>query len=148
MAHAVIGALVASAQGNSSAAGAVGGSIAAVGTSYIMQALYHTANPDELNESQKQTVSALAALASGIAGGLAGGDSSGLVAGAQAGKNASENNDMGWFPVDPGYGASVTSLGTQMIQSGASRSPPRPGSRRGPRSVARRGRRSVGWPRP
>ncbi|MCP1604875.1 VENN motif pre-toxin domain-containing protein [Pseudomonas citronellolis] len=72
-----------------------------------------------MNESQKQTVSALASLASGMAGGLAGGDLGGAVTGAQGGKNAAENNDM-WFPVDPGYGASVTSLGTQMIQAGAS----------------------------
>jgi len=119
MAHAVLGALVASAQGNSSAAGAVGGAVAAAGTTSIMQALYHTTNSEELNESQKQTVSALASLASGMAGGLAGGDLSGAVTGAQAGKNAAENNEM-WFPVDPGYGAAVTSLQEQMRKDGAS----------------------------
>jgi len=47
---------------------------------------------DELDETQKQTVSALATLAAGLSGGLVGDSSASAVAGAQAGKTTVENN--------------------------------------------------------
>ncbi|MCG1032754.1 VENN motif pre-toxin domain-containing protein [Bacillus amyloliquefaciens] len=50
---------------------------------------------DELDETQKQTVSALATLAAGLSGGLAGDSSASAVAGAQAGKTTVENNLLG-----------------------------------------------------
>jgi filamentous hemagglutinin len=46
----------------------------------------------ELSEEEKQTVSALATLASGLAGGLVGDSSANAVAAAQAGKTTVENN--------------------------------------------------------
>ncbi|HGK4587267.1 TPA: VENN motif pre-toxin domain-containing protein [Yersinia enterocolitica] len=49
---------------------------------------------NNLNEDQKQTVSALATLAAGLAGGLTGDSTADTVAGAQVGKNAVENNAL------------------------------------------------------
>ena len=90
MAHAVLGALVAQAQGNGAAAGAAG----AVSGELIAKQMYPGKTVDELTEDEKQTVSALATLASGFAGAVVGGDASSAVAGAAAGKNAVENNHL------------------------------------------------------
>ena len=91
MAHVVLGAVVAQAQGNSAGAGAVG-----AGTGELIAArLYPDIKTENLSEEQRQTVSALSTLASGLAGGLAGGDLSGAIAGAKAGNNAVENNSLG-----------------------------------------------------
>jgi filamentous hemagglutinin len=90
MAHVVLGAVVAQAQGNSAVAGAAG-----AGTGELIAAqLYPGIKTENLSEKQKQTVSALSTLASGLAGGLAGGDLSGALAGAKAGNNAVENNSV------------------------------------------------------
>ena len=104
MAHAVVAGVIAQLQGNSAAAGAVGAASAAVSTAVIAKAMYGTDDFSKLDETQKQTISALATLASGLAGGVAGGDASGAVAGAQAGKNTSENNDMGGMAAGSGLG--------------------------------------------
>ena len=58
----------------------------------IAEQLFPGVRPEELTESQKQTVSVLGTLAAGLAGGLAGDITADAVAGAQAGKNAVENN--------------------------------------------------------
>lgn len=91
MAHAVVGAVIAQAQGNSALSGASG---AALGE-FIAQEMYPGIARTDLNEEQKQTISALGTLAAGLAGGLADGSASGAIAGAQAGKNAAENNALG-----------------------------------------------------
>ncbi|WP_426133448.1 hemagglutinin repeat-containing protein [Pseudomonas sp. PWP3-1b2] len=88
MAHAVLGAVVAQAQGNSALAGGAG---AATGE-FIAHQLYPGTATDDLTQKQKETVSALSSLAAGLAGGIAGGDLSGAVTGAQAGTNAVQNN--------------------------------------------------------
>lgn len=90
MAHAVVGAVIAQAQGNSALSGASG---AALGE-FIAQEMYPGIARTDLNEEQKQTISALGTLAAGLAGGLADGSASGAIAGAQAGKNALENNAL------------------------------------------------------
>ncbi|WP_043274788.1 AHH domain-containing protein, partial [Pseudomonas sp. PH1b] len=92
MAHAVLGAAVAQAQGNSAIAGAAGAAGGELAARLITQQLYGTRDTNTLSEEQKQTVSALATLAAGLAGGIAKGDSAGAIAGAGAGKNAVENN--------------------------------------------------------
>ncbi|MFR0688903.1 VENN motif pre-toxin domain-containing protein [Enterobacterales bacterium AE_CKDN230030158-1A_HGKHYDSX7] len=94
MAQAVLGAVVANAQGNSGVAGAAG---AATGE-LIAKQLYPNRPHDQLTEKERQIVSALSTLAAGMTGGLVGGNSSGVVAGAAAGKNAVENNDL--FPAN------------------------------------------------
>lgn len=91
MAQAVLGAVVASAQGNSGVAGAAG---AATGE-LIAATLYPNKKSEELTESERQIVSSLSSLAAGMAGGLVAGDSAGAVAGAGAGKTAVENNYLG-----------------------------------------------------
>lgn len=90
MAQAVLGAVVAKAQGNSAAAGATG---AAVGE-LIAASIYPNTNHQDLTESERQIVSMLSTLAAGLAGGLASGDAAGGIAGAQAGQNAVENNNL------------------------------------------------------
>jgi len=75
----------------SSRKGAGGGELAA---RLIAEQLYPGVRPEDLTESQKQTVSVLGTLAAGLAGGLAGDSTADAVAGAQAGKNAVENNAL------------------------------------------------------
>lgn len=89
-AHAVVNAALAAAQGQNALAGAAG---AATGELVGMIATEMYGKPaDELDETQKQTVSALATLAAGLSGGLVGDSSASAVAGAQAGKTTVENN--------------------------------------------------------
>ena len=89
-AHAVVNAALAAAQGQNALAGAAG---AATGELVGMIATeMYGKSADELDETQKQTVSALATLAAGLSGGLAGDSSASAVAGAQAGKTTVENN--------------------------------------------------------
>nr|WP_234016597.1 hemagglutinin repeat-containing protein [Pseudomonas palleroniana] len=88
MAHAVLGAVIAQAQGNSALAGGAG---AATGE-LIAHQLYPGTKTADLTQEQKETVSALSGLAAGLAGGIAGGDLTGAVTGAQAGTNAVQNN--------------------------------------------------------
>jgi filamentous hemagglutinin len=91
MAHAVLGAVVAQASGNSALAGAAG----ATTGEFIAQQLYPGTDRKDLTEEQRQTISALSTLAAGLAGGVAGDSTASAVAGAQAGKNAVENNSLG-----------------------------------------------------
>jgi filamentous hemagglutinin len=94
MAHAVLGALVAQAQGNSAIAGAAGAATGEAMASVIAQQLYGK-NTDDLSESEKQAVVALSSLAGGLAGGVLDGSAGGAVAGAKGGQNAVENNEFG-----------------------------------------------------
>ncbi|MNJ35504.1 hypothetical protein D3C77_302460 [compost metagenome] len=91
MAQAVLGAVVAQAQGNSASSGAAG---AATGE-LIAARLYPNIKREDLSEAQRQTISALSTLAAGFVGGAAGGDLGGALAGAQSGRNAVENNELG-----------------------------------------------------
>lgn len=89
-AHAVVNAALAAAQGQNALAGAAG---AATGELVGMIATEMYGKPaDELDETQKQTVSALATLAAGLSGGLVGDSSASAVSGAQAGMTTVENN--------------------------------------------------------
>ncbi|EXU74079.1 adhesin/hemagglutinin [Erwinia mallotivora] len=92
MAHAVVGAVVAQASGNSALAGAAGAVSGELMAKLVMEQLYPGKKVSELTETEKQTISALGTLAAGLAGGVAGDSTAGAVAGAQAGKNAVENN--------------------------------------------------------
>jgi len=120
MAHAVVGAVVAQASGNSALAGAAAAATASAATSVIAKTLYGTDDYSKPDETQKQTISAPSTLASGLAGGLAGDSAASAVAGAQAGKNTSENNDM--FNLPSGlnsYGGAASTLATSMAEAGA-----------------------------
>ncbi len=90
MAHAVLGAVTSYAAGNAALAGASG----AVMGEYIAQQMYPGVKREDLDEEQRQTISALGTLAAGLAGGVVGDSTADAVAGAQAGKNAIENNNL------------------------------------------------------
>ncbi|EJM04483.1 hemagluttinin repeat protein, partial [Pseudomonas sp. GM102] len=94
MAHAVLGALVAKANGNSALAGAVGAVAAEEIARIIKEELYGGASNESLTSEQKQTISSLATLVAGIGGAFTGTDSLDAVAAALGGKNAVENNGL------------------------------------------------------
>ncbi|WIM82660.1 VENN motif pre-toxin domain-containing protein [Gallibacterium anatis] len=91
MAHALLGAIEAYATGNNVAAGAAGAVSGELAAKIITEKLYQT-NPENLTESQKQTVSTLSQLASGLAGGLVGDSTSSAISAAEIGKRAVEDN--------------------------------------------------------
>ncbi len=92
VAHAVVNAALAVAQGNNALAGAAG---AATGEVVGMIATQMYGKPvSELSETEKQTVSTLATVAAGLAGGLVGDSGASAVAGAQSGKTTVENNAL------------------------------------------------------
>ncbi|MQA56018.1 hemagglutinin repeat-containing protein [Pseudomonas piscis] len=116
MAHAVLGAAVAQAQGNSAIAGAAGAAGGELAARLITQQLYGTSDTSSLSEEQKQTVAALSTLAAGLAGGIAKGDSAGAIAGAGAGKNAVENNLLAnKYGVDKLNEASLVALHEKLV---------------------------------
>ncbi|MCT4701374.1 VENN motif pre-toxin domain-containing protein [Enterobacteriaceae bacterium H20N1] len=95
IAHAVLGGVVASLQGNSAAVGAAGALSGELAARVIKEQMFPGKSNSELSESDKQLISNLATLASGLAGNLTSGNSAGTTAAAQAGKNAAENNFLG-----------------------------------------------------
>ncbi|WP_338327892.1 HNH/ENDO VII family nuclease [Rosenbergiella epipactidis] len=92
MAHAVVNAALSLAKGENALAGA-SSAVTAEAVGLISKA-YYDKKPSELDESQKQTISALASLAAGLAGGLVGGDTASAVSGMQTGKVTVENNAL------------------------------------------------------
>ncbi|MDF3934347.1 VENN motif pre-toxin domain-containing protein, partial [Pseudomonas citronellolis] len=104
MAQAVLGAVVASAQGNSAAAGAAGATTGEL----IAASLYPSKKPEELTENERQIVSSLSSLAAGMAGGIVSGDSAGALAAAGAGKNAVDNNAISEIAEEQFTGVSQT----------------------------------------
>ncbi|SFS29031.1 hemagglutinin repeat-containing protein [Pseudomonas sp. NFACC42-2] len=92
MAHAVLGAVLARAGGNSALAGAAGAVVAEKTAQLIKETLYGDVSNENLTQEQKQTISSLSTLAAGLSGSLVGKDALNAVAAAQVGKNAVENN--------------------------------------------------------
>ncbi|WP_210530783.1 hemagglutinin repeat-containing protein [Pantoea ananatis] len=90
MAHAVVNAALAAAQDKNIAAGAAG-AVTGELTGMLASEIYGK-KPYEMNDREKETVSALATLAAGLSGGLAGSGAADMVAAAQAGKVTMENN--------------------------------------------------------
>ncbi|MCS3608506.1 EndoU domain-containing protein [Erwinia rhapontici] len=96
VAHAIVGAALAAAQGQNAAAGATGAALGEITAGILKDQLYgKDAKIADLTETQKQTLSALATLSSGLAGGLPGDSTESAVYAAQAGKTTAENNLMG-----------------------------------------------------
>ncbi|WP_406670432.1 hemagglutinin repeat-containing protein [Raoultella terrigena] len=96
IAHAILGGVTAALQGNSAAAGAVGGASGELAAKAIASVLYpDVTDLSKLTEDQKQTLSTLASVSAAMAGGLIGGNSAGAATGAAAGKNSVENNFLG-----------------------------------------------------
>ncbi len=93
-AHAVANAVLAAMQGEDALAGAAGALAGELAAKAIMESMYPGKKAGDLDETQMQTISALATLAAGIAGGVAGDGAASAIAGAQAGKTVVENNDL------------------------------------------------------
>jgi len=92
MAHAVVNAALAAAQYKNIAAGAAG-AVTGELTGMLASEIYGK-KPYEMNDREKETVSALATLAAGLSGGLAGSGAADMVTAAQAGKVTVENNNL------------------------------------------------------
>lgn len=92
MAHAVLGAVLAKAGGNSALAGAAGAVAAEETARLIKEHLYGVVSNESLTQEQKQTIASLSTLAGGLSGSLTGKGALDAVAAAQVGKNAVENN--------------------------------------------------------
>ncbi|WP_392551403.1 VENN motif pre-toxin domain-containing protein [Orbus wheelerorum] len=93
IAHAILGAAVAAAQGNSALAGGIGAVSGEAAADYIRKTLYDGRAPSDLTQAEKENISALAQLASGLAVAAGSGGNIGDVGTAVAGsKNAVENN--------------------------------------------------------
>ncbi len=88
MANAVLAAM----QGEDALAGAAGALAGELAGAIALEMYGKDFN--KLDETEKQTISALATLAAGIAGGVAGDGTASAIAGAQAGKTVVENNLM------------------------------------------------------
>ncbi|WP_392553614.1 VENN motif pre-toxin domain-containing protein [Orbus wheelerorum] len=95
IAHAILGAAVAAAQGNSALAGGIGAVSGEAAADYIRKTLYDGRDPSDLTQAEKENISALAQLASGLAVAAGSGGNIGDVGTAVAGsKNAVENNRL------------------------------------------------------
>ncbi|ENX4471467.1 VENN motif pre-toxin domain-containing protein [Enterobacter roggenkampii] len=92
LAHAVVNAALAAASGRDAASAATGAAVGELAGKIAVDGFGKQVS--ELSEEEKQTVSALATLASGLAGGLVGDSSANAVAAAQAGKTTVENNTL------------------------------------------------------
>ncbi|MDO2440947.1 hemagglutinin repeat-containing protein [Enterobacter nematophilus] len=92
LAHAVVNAALAAASGRDAASAAAGAAVGELAGKIAVDGFGKKVS--ELSEEEKQTVSALATLASGLAGGLVGDSSANAVASAQAGKTTVENNSL------------------------------------------------------
>ncbi|WP_303740892.1 hemagglutinin repeat-containing protein [Kosakonia pseudosacchari] len=114
IAHAVVNAVLAAASGKNAATAAAGAATGELAGIIALDA-WGIKDVSKLSEEQKQTVSALATLASGLAGALVGDSGANAIAGAQAGKTTAENNSLsdGWNNVlssgTMDYGQSVRS---------------------------------------
>jgi filamentous hemagglutinin len=91
MAHAVVNAALARAQGQNALVSATGAAAGEATGILLAQEIYGK-RPEALTESERQTISALSTLTAGLAGGLAGNSTGSVVSGAQAGKTTVENN--------------------------------------------------------
>ncbi|HEO9144788.1 TPA: contact-dependent inhibition toxin CdiA [Enterobacter asburiae] len=101
LAHAVVNAALAAASGRDAASAAAGAAVGELVGKIAVDKLAGKIAVDgfgkpvsELSEEEKQTVSALATLASGLAGGLVGDSSANALTAAQAGKTTVENNTL------------------------------------------------------
>ena len=108
------------AAGTSAAADATGAVSGELMGQLIIHSMYPGKQVSDLQESDKQIISALSTLAAGLAGGVTGGSSASALAGAQAGKNAVDNNSLSLPKELNDIGLSQQSLAASMIHNGAS----------------------------
>lgn len=89
--HALLGALLAEANGGAAANGALAAAGGELAAKFLTDALYN-GNPGDLDEQQKQTILALSQAVGALAGGSNGEGLAGVALGANLAKNSVENN--------------------------------------------------------
>ena len=93
LAHAAAGAVVAYFSGNNATSGATGAVSGETMAMLVHQQLYDNKPTDQLTTAEKESIRAVATLASGLAGALQGGSFESAATSAAAGYNAAVNND-------------------------------------------------------
>ncbi|WP_162310138.1 VENN motif pre-toxin domain-containing protein, partial [Pseudoxanthomonas broegbernensis] len=93
--HALLGALLAEANGTSAAGGALAAAGGELAAKYLTQKLYGTTDPADLDEAQKQALLGLSQALGALAGGLTGGNLGEAATGSNIAGNAVENNILG-----------------------------------------------------
>ena len=94
LAHAAAGAVVAYFSGNNAASGATGAVSGEAMAMLVHDQLYGNKPTDQLTTAEKESIRAVATLASGLAGALQGGSFETAATSAAAGYNAAVNNDL------------------------------------------------------
>uniref|UniRef100_UPI003527300E VENN motif pre-toxin domain-containing protein n=1 Tax=Xanthomonas sacchari TaxID=56458 RepID=UPI003527300E len=93
LSHALLGAVLAEANGNSAVGGALTGAGGEAAAQYLTKTLYGAdTKPSDLSEQDKQTILALSQAVGALVGGMTGGSLSDAAVGSTVAKNAVENN--------------------------------------------------------
>ncbi|UYK80689.1 hemagglutinin repeat-containing protein [Xanthomonas sacchari] len=93
LSHALLGAVLAEANGSNGAGGALAGAGGEAAAQYLTKTLYGAdAKPSDLSEQEKQTILALSQAVGALVGGMTGGSLSDAAVGSTVAKNAVENN--------------------------------------------------------
>ncbi|MDD3774464.1 MAG: VENN motif pre-toxin domain-containing protein [Sulfurovaceae bacterium] len=98
-AHAALGAASAYISGNDAASGALGAASGEAIAILVQKELYGDKSSSQLTQQEKETIRAVATLASGLVGAASGGSFEDSAASAAAGYNAAVNNTMGNDPI-------------------------------------------------
>ncbi|WP_425510107.1 hemagglutinin repeat-containing protein [Xanthomonas indica] len=95
LSHALLGAVLAEANGSSAAGGALVGAGGELAAQYLTKTLYGAdAKPSDLSEQDKQTILALSQAVGALVGGITGGSLNDTAVGSAITRNAVENNRM------------------------------------------------------
>ncbi|MDV0438402.1 hemagglutinin repeat-containing protein [Xanthomonas sacchari] len=98
LSHALLGAVLAEANGSSGAGGALAGADGEAAAQYLTKTLYGAdVKPSDLSEQDKQTILALSQAVGALVGGMTGGSLNDVAAGSAIARNSVENN---WLKAD------------------------------------------------
>ncbi|MCW0410579.1 hypothetical protein NB709_000455 [Xanthomonas sacchari] len=98
LSHALLGAVLAEANGSSAAGGALAGAGGEAAAQYLTKTLYGAdTKPSDLSEQDKQTILALSQAVGALVGGITGGSLNDAAVGSTIARNAVENN---WLKAD------------------------------------------------
>ncbi|WP_267085908.1 hemagglutinin repeat-containing protein [Xanthomonas sacchari] len=96
LSHALLGAVLAEANGSSAVGGALTGAGGEAAAQYLTKTLYGAdTKPSDLSEQDKQTILALSQAVGALVGGMTGGSLSDTAVGSTVARNAVENNFLG-----------------------------------------------------
>ncbi|MCW0423122.1 hypothetical protein NB713_001065 [Xanthomonas sacchari] len=97
LSHALLGAVLAEANGSSAAGGALAGAGGEAAAQYLTKTLYGAdAKPSDLSEQEKQTILALSQAVGALVGGITGGSLNDAAVGSTIARNAVENNYLSY----------------------------------------------------